>query len=171
MGQESNITPFKIKEQGRGIMYSLLVWFSVLALVVLDQLSKIVVWKFFCTDFVEGNGIGITCYKNYEFAFSIPLAGIAIWIIYIAILVFGFIMYFKKETWARYEIVAVIFVLAGVLSNAGERLLGGSVKDFIYLFSGIFNFADIYILIGVVIAIVGTLKSKKTVTPPTSESI
>ncbi len=171
MGEESNIKPFKLKEQTKGIKYSILLWLAVFVLVALDQLSKILVWKFFCTDFVEGNGLGITCYKNYEFAFSIPLAGVAIWIIYIAIIIFGFILYFKKEAWDRYEIVAATLVLAGVLSNAGERLLGGSVKDFIYLFSGIFNFADIYILTGVIIAIIGVLKNKKSVPAPSSENI
>jgi lipoprotein signal peptidase len=46
---------------------------------------------------------------------------------------------------------AWILILAGALANIGERIVLGYVRDFIYIFNGIFNFADGYIILGIVL--------------------
>ncbi len=56
------------------------------------------------------------------------------------------------------------FILAGSIGNGIDRIINGSVIDFInikYFNFPIFNFADLYINIGVFILIIGYLKYKK----------
>ena len=50
---------------------------------------------------------------------------------------------------------AWMLIFAGAASNIGERILLGYVRDFIYItfykWTGVYNAADFYILIGIVI--------------------
>lgn len=88
-------------------------------------------------------------FKNYAFAFSLPLPLPLIYLTYGVILlaIAGYLLTRIRKLDGR-EALAWTLILAGSLSNVGERLATGYVKDFIYLFSGVFNFADFYILCG-----------------------
>lgn len=120
-----------------------LYFFGGLALVALDQLSKFIAAKY------------AAIFRNYEFAFSLSLPDVLMYAYYFIIL--GVIVWY---VWSRHrkftptDSVAWTLILAGAVSNIGERLLLGYVRDFIYIFTGIFNVADFYILLGIILLLV-----------------
>jgi lipoprotein signal peptidase len=58
---------------------------------------------------------------------------------------------FQWGALTRLSRFAWALIVAGAVSNIGERLLLGSVRDYIRLSTGIFNLADGYILMGMFI--------------------
>ena len=104
----------------------------VILLVAIDQVIKYLVLRPFL---------------NYNFAFSLPLPPLLMYIFYAAaiIVIFWYLATRYKEM-DRLTILAWLFIAAGALSNLGERVITGYVKDYIYIFQGIFNLADFYIL-------------------------
>ena len=110
-------------------------------LILLDQFSKL---------FIEQP------FYNFQFAFSLPVPQPLIYIIYI--LVLGGIAYYLSRHYRQLSLFSTIawtFILSGALSNVGERIVLGSVRDFIYInfyhWTGIYNLADFYIIIGIVL--------------------
>lgn len=75
---------------------------------------------------------------------------------------FGFAWYMHKRVEADYDTLGEMLVLVGGTSNFFDRLIYGGVVDFIQISFGrwsfpIFNFADIYIVLGVGIMIYTTI--------------
>jgi lipoprotein signal peptidase len=120
-----------------------------LLLVAADQLSKL--W-------IAQHG---QVFRNYQFAFSTPVPLPLMYLIY-AVILFLIVWYVATHyhKFTPSESLAWVLILAGAVSNIGERSFTGYVKDFIYLFSGVFNFADFYILFGIVLLFIvrGKLK-------------
>lgn len=91
-------------------------------------------------------------FLNTVFAFSLPLSKIAIYAIYIivlAIIANYIIRKYKIFLWS--EKVAWVFILSGSLSNIAERVWLGYVRDWIYIFNGVLNLADFFIIFGILI--------------------
>lgn len=141
----------QIKKDEGSHVGSFVFWFlSVAGLVALDQLVKIFVFKYIPP---QGNNyLALTQFKNFNFAFSLPVPVGIMYGIYSVILLTIFLYLSKnyyllpspsKWAWA--------LIVAGALSNVGERLLTGSVRDFIYIYHGIFNLADGYIIFGILL--------------------
>lgn len=109
-------------------------------LIIIDQLVKI--WA-------TSNA---QIFRNYQFAFSTPLPGVVMYLLYAAImlLIIAYVIA-RHSIFTAWEKLAWTLVLAGSISNIGERILNGYVKDFIYLFTGVFNLADFYILLGIIL--------------------
>ena len=114
-------------------------------LIALDQFSKLI--------FIEESN----CNKNI--AWSIPLAPgffYLFWITIFLILIYSFL---KSQN--HFEKIALTFVLSGAISNMVDRVTRGCVIDFIDLkIWPVFNPADIYITIGVVLLIMIYAKYK-----------
>lgn len=95
-------------------------------------------------------------FLNSRFAFSIPLPQPAIYAVYAALLSLIFRHIAKNfRQMPTAQRVGWLFVLSGSLSNVGERIVLGYVRDFIYILTGIFNLADGYIIMGIVILLFG----------------
>ena len=67
----------------------------------------------------------------------------------------------KLEKWG------ILLIIAGAISNIGDRLMNNFVLDFIFLhykqyYWPAFNFADIYISLGVLIIVIESCKIFKT---------
>lgn len=94
-------------------------------------------------------------FKNYQFAFSLPLP---IWLIYsiyvivLATMVIYSVRHYKYFT--KQQTIAWVLIFAGALSNIGERMTLGYVSDWIYILTGVFNLADFYILAGILILLI-----------------
>jgi lipoprotein signal peptidase len=120
-----------------------LLWVSVFfLLIVADQASKARAEKVFLND---------------QFAFSLPLPLWAIYTVYAAVLA-GAGAYFVRH-FAKFDLrqrAGWLLVWAGALANVGERLVYGQVRDWIYLFNGVFNLADGYILMGVLVLLLNS---------------
>ncbi|MED5016357.1 signal peptidase II [Paenibacillus chibensis] len=99
-------------------------------------------------------------YQNSGAAFS-SFQGYGKWFAYLAIVVVGVIIYYRKKGTIRGFVLdaAAAFLVGGALGNAIDRIVFGKVTDFIVWGSGsgIMNVADLAINAGVLLLIVGTL--------------
>ncbi len=128
------------------LFYGLGVFFM---LIVPDQMTKTLANEIF---------------ENYKFAFSLPVPLVFMYGIYFfAISVILFYVYQNYQKFFNYEKLAWGFILAGAVSNVGERIVLGFVRDWIYIYTGVFNLADGYIILGVLILFIKSLlNTKKT---------
>jgi len=99
-------------------------------------------------------------FRNYDFAFSLQ-APIALMYAVYFVGIFGIILYLKEQYAAisRVNFLAWILILSGAISNVGERLFLSYVRDWIYFYNGVFNLADGYIILGVLVLLL-TSKSE-----------
>ena len=87
-------------------------------------------------------------------------------IIFISILVVFFIMYLLLNSQDILEQWGLFIIICGAIANIIDRSLNGYVIDFIYFhlyqfYWPAFNFADIYISIGIIMIIFNMLKKIK----------
>lgn len=141
-----------------------------IVLLLIDQISKLLVIKF-----LDING-GIELIKNFFYltythntgaAFSI-LTGQRLLLILIAviilILIFNHIR--KNKVEGKLEKIAFSLIIGGSLGNLIDRIIRGYVVDFLdfkifgYDFP-IFNLADTFIVIGVILLLITTLTRKE----------
>lgn len=106
-------------------------------LVAVDQLTK---------------RLPVPMFFNDRFAFSLPLP---VWAMYgIYTMVLGGSVWYVWSRWGvlpGWQKLAWVLVWAGAVSNISERLALGYVRDWIYILTGVFNLADGYILVGMII--------------------
>lgn len=109
-------------------------------------IQKNLVGDFFYLKYVE----------NIWIAFSLPLTGIVLKVLTIILIWVIFWYYYSEEKKKNLKIInaSFMFVLAGALWNWYERVFNGKVIDFIGIkYFSVFNFADIFITIWVVLYI------------------
>ena len=87
-------------------------------------------------------------------------------------LAYGLYFLFTKRNLPISMQIALCFLIGGGIGNLYDRIVHGSVTDFmhmdLYLFqTGVFNFADISIMIGVVVLLVQSFRSKMVKEEPT----
>jgi lipoprotein signal peptidase len=114
-------------------------WFvGLIIFILIDQLTKLAITQ-----------LNWSIFLNDQFAFSLPVPRLIMFLIYFVVLV-G-ISFYVYKTWSRFTDIqrwAWVLVFAGGLSNIGERLVLSYVRDFIPFVGGMLNLADFYILIG-----------------------
>ncbi len=140
---------------------------SILALVV-DQATKILIGLFFALDekwvviphffslhFIENNGAAWSILAS-KVDFLILASLLAIFIIY------RFMYHFKLN---KRNTLAFGLILGGIVGNLMDRVFLGYVRDFLsfrfwnYQYP-IFNFADTFIVIGVLLLIIAIVKGE-----------
>ena len=130
---------------------------------VIDQISKILIIKL-----LEPNEV-ITIIKNFFYiiytnntgsAFSILLDK-RIFLIVVAILIIGILLYYikKNKVDGKLNIIAFSLIIGGSLGNLIDRIVRGYVVDFISIKLGsynfpIFNIADTLIVVGVFLLLI-----------------
>ncbi len=142
------------------------------SLISLDQLSKVWIYKNFevFQSLEVFYFLNFTFVKNYGFAFSFlndeslnlnALIGVLIFFIcvYLAYLIF---LKAHKETLLKNQLISFSLILAGGLGNLLDRLVYGYVIDFIDITFNpyVFNLADSYVTIGLIMYVIFSLKSK-----------
>jgi signal peptidase II len=125
--------------------------FLFVILIVLDQLAKYLASNIF---------------KNYKFAFSLP---VPVWLMYpvyflvVALIVWHVVKYRNSFAWN--SALAWTLILAGAAANIIERIILGYVRDFVYIslsrWTGIYNIADGYIIVGIIILLITYNKNSK----------
>ena len=142
---------------------------SILFLIV-DQITKILV----VNSLVPGENIeiiknifSIIYTNNTGAAFSI-LLGKRIFLIVVAFLIIGVLLYYIKRNKIekKIDIIALSFVIGGSLGNLIDRIVRGYVIDFISIKIGnynfpIFNVADALIVVGVILLLLGAKGGNK----------
>lgn len=138
--------------QGNLKISNLMRWYAtIILLIIIDQITKL-----------AASHLGWSIFLNDKFAFSLPVPTIVMYLIYIVVLV-G-ISFYVSRTWLRFsnmQKLAWCFVYAGGLSNIGERIMIGHVRDFIPIANGILNVADLYILFGLILLLISQRYSAK----------
>lgn len=102
-------------------------------------------------------------FANRNIAFSLPLSGkwlsAFIIVIILGLSLYLFVSWQKLNRWER---IGFISIVSGALSNLFDRLVYGFVIDYLDLkWFAIFNLADVLIVIGAIIVLIGILKSPK----------
>ncbi len=141
-----------------------------LILVILDLISKMLVVNFIdLYSFIQILFfIDITHIHNYGVSFGL-LSGVVhpSILIIIGLLVVFFIYYLMIGSTDYLEEFGLLIILSGAISNIIDRIYNGYVVDFIYIhykdfYWPAFNFADIYITIGIMMILINILiKIKK----------
>lgn len=138
-----------------------------LLLVILDQIIKYIV-KININEFesieIIKNLLNLTYVKNYGAAFSI-LSGNIILLILIAVvtlfIIYKYFIYGKKHS--KLETLTYSLFVGGLLGNLIDRIIHNYVIDYIdvNIFNfPIFNLADTFIVISVIIIIILELKEE-----------
>ncbi|BAF61714.1 signal peptidase II [Candidatus Vesicomyidisocius calyptogenae] len=138
----------------------------VVLLVVCDQLTKLLAYEYLGIDnsIIINEFLSLTFSHNYGAAFSF-LADNSGWQRYflsgISAISSVIISIWILRTPLRYKfkLISLVLILSGAIGNMIDRITNGFVVDFIdFHYSGfnypIFNFADIFISVGVVVLII-----------------
>ena len=139
-------------------------------LVSFDLVSKIIVFNYIdIYDFIPVLFfLEITHIHNFGVSFGLLSGIIASWtLICIGLLVVGFISYLMINSEDSLEKWGLFIIISGAMSNIIDRIINGYVTDFIYFYIGnfswpAFNFADIYISIGILMIIINIILKFKT---------
>ena len=141
-------------------------FFIFFVLVAFDLLSKKIVFELIdlhtfipLTFFLD-----LTHIHNFGVSFGLFSGLISPWILIIlGLLVVAFIFYLMKSASGTLEEWGLLIIISGAISNIIDRILNGYVIDFIYFhyksfFWPTFNFADIYITIGIIMIVINVLR-------------
>lgn len=102
-------------------------------------------------------------FYNFQFAFSLPVPLWQMYPIYACVSV-AMIFYVLKN-YRKFNLASQIawtLIFAGAACNIIERIFLGYVRDFIYItfyrWTGVYNLADGYIIIGIILLLLGSSK-------------
>lgn len=144
------------------------VYILAIAIFIIDQISKalistylklnesiVVIKDFFYLRYINNTGASWGILSNSRILLVI--------LSLIAIIILIRYMYNFKKT--KLNLVGFGFLLGGILGNLADRLLYGYVKDFldIIIFNydfPVFNIADIFIVLGVIILIISIIRGE-----------
>lgn len=136
---------------------------------IIDLLSKYIVSKTIAINesvVLINHFLNITYVKNTGAAWSILSSNTFLITIISIIIIVGIIFYIRKYSNQRkLEIIAYAMLLGGSIGNLFNRIINGYVIDFISinLFGWnypIFNLADIFIVLGVMLYMVDTWRNQ-----------
>lgn len=141
----------------------------------LDQITK---WM--ATEFLLGEGRIEVVGKLFSFVYALnegaflslgsewpPLLRLIVLTILPGLLLIGFMVYMlRSEKHGKGMSIAFALVAAGGLGNIIDRVLAGKVVDFMHMDfgifqTGVFNVADIYIMVGVGILLIQIWRDRK----------
>jgi signal peptidase II len=137
--------------------------FIIVANILLDQLSKIIVRKAIAENEV------IQVFKNYFILTKVENTGaflsagnnlpdflrvILLTILPIVVLLYGLWFVFKHQNIPALMQIGICFLIGGGIGNIFDRVLYGSVTDFLFMDfvifrTGVFNVADMSIMVGI----------------------
>ena len=124
-------------------------------LIILDQLSKYI----FRNTSIDFGFIALTPTRNTGISFGL-FQGTTILISVISIIVLAALYYFRKEF--KGKEIYVSLISAGIIGNLIDRIVNGYVFDFLNLkWWPVFNLADSFIFIGVILYIISVLAHEK----------
>lgn len=144
-------------------------WIMIVVLIFIDQLVKILIDRnmFFGESIsLIGDFFHITYVQNRGIAFGIFQGKVDLISIATVIAIIGIIVYFLKNVKKSnlFERMAYIFIISGAIGNMIDRLTRGYVVDMIDfrgIWSFVFNIADVYINLGVILLLLDLLVKRR----------
>ena len=152
--------------------------------IAIDQISKVlvennvvpgsespIIGDYFTLHYVKNAG----AFLGMGSDFNPILKTILLLILPIAVLLFVVIHLFKDKTMDRFSVIGFCFVVGGGIANIFDRLLYGEVTDFLHidlggpLRTGIFNIADVSVMVGMGFLLLANFKGKKKTPEPKEE--
>lgn len=134
---------------------------SSMFLIVLDFITKLLVVEFLKADIVLISNIIYLTFVTNTGTFWGLFSDINIFFVFLSLVILGLLVYIiiKKTKLNKINTYLYSLVISGIVGNLIDRIIRGYVVDFIgiRLFSynfPIFNFADLYIVIGVLLFII-----------------
>lgn len=146
-----------MNKMGNSIIKKYYKLYFILLLIIIDFISK------YSFNFYLGDNkvnlindiIFLKIYKNTWIAFSIELPYLKLLTIIIIFLIIVYYLKYEKPKNNNLINSSFIFIIAWAIWNARERLLFWKVTDFIWIkYFSVFNFADIYINIWIILYLV-----------------
>jgi signal peptidase II len=105
---------------------------------------------------VIGHVVGITNVRNSGAAFGFAPAGAGFFLIASIVVAIGLVVYVARNPGSEWNNAVLGLILGGTLGNGYDRIVYGTVTDFInFHFWPVFNVADSAISVGVVLLIAG----------------
>ena len=140
-----------------------------LLLVLFDILSKYIVFNYIdLYQFIKITYFfDITHIHNFGVSFGLFAGTIpALVLVIIGLFVTAFVLYLYINSSEFLERWGLFIIICGAIGNIVDRFINGYVIDFLYLhinqyYWPAFNFADIYISIGIIMIIVNMVKKIK----------
>ena len=137
-----------------------------LLLVLLDILSKYIVFNYIdLYQFIKITYFfDITHIHNFGVSFGLFAGTIpALVLVIIGLFVTAFVLYLYINSSEFLERWGLFIIICGAIGNIVDRFINGYVIDFLYLhinqyYWPAFNFADIYISLGIIMIIVNMVK-------------
>ena len=126
-----------------------------LLLIIIDQISKLFVLKFYSTSIVGNELLGIELVYNTGLAFGFNDGNVKniFLTVFVLIVILNFIIN-QIERIDKRTIIALSLVISGGIGNLIDRFLRGSVVDFIKIYKiPNFNFADFFVVVGWILLI------------------
>ena len=142
---------------------------GIAVLIIIDQAVKILVDRYMIfgdTIPVINNFFHITYVQNRGIAFGIFQGKVDVISIATIAAILGIIIYFLKNVKKSnlFERMAYVFIISGAIGNMIDRLLRGYVVDMIDfrgIWSVVFNIADVYINLGVILLLLDLLLKRR----------
>jgi signal peptidase II len=107
---------------------------------------------------VVGHLIGITNMHNSGAAFGVAPAGAGFFLVAAVVIAVGLVVYVARTPGELWTDAALGLIMGGTLGNGYDRVMFGTVTDFINVhFWPVFNVADSAVSIGVVALVAGYL--------------
>ncbi len=99
-----------------------------------------------------------------------PAKTLLLLILPLAALAYGFIYLLTQKNLPRIPVIAISFLIGGGLGNMIDRALYGSVTDFLHIDfgliqTGVFNMADVSVMVGVFVILVYAYFFQPKITP------
>tara|TARA_Y100000590_G_C15707241_1_gene1009082 strand:- start:2103 stop:2555 length:453 start_codon:yes stop_codon:yes gene_type:complete len=141
----------------------------VITLILIDFFSKKIIFNYielnqiiFINPFLD-----FTHIHNYGISFGLFAGTLPAWLIaLLGIIITIFLYFWMIKTDNEIEKIGILLIISGAISNIGDRILNNYVLDFIFLhynnfYWPAFNFADIYISIGIILVIIESYRMFK----------
>ena len=157
---------------------SLFISFLIIFNIVIDQVSKIwvrasvvkgskseIIGDYLTLHNVENSG----AFLGMGSDLNPTMRAIFLLIIPIAVMAYVLFLVFKNKNLDTFSLIGFCCVLGGGMANIYDRFMYGSVTDFFHIDlggvfrTGIFNVADMSVMLGLGLLIFGNFKKKETV--------
>jgi signal peptidase II len=110
---------------------------------------------------VVGHLVGLTNVRNSGAAFGLVPAGAGVFMVASMVVAIALVVYVARTPTSLWAGVVLGLILGGTIGNGFDRLVYGTVTDFVDVhFWPVFNVADSAISIGVVLLIAGNVLRK-----------
>jgi signal peptidase II len=148
----------------------------IIGTIAVDQISKVIV-RANVTPYQESNILGsYFTLNNVENTGAFLGMGSdlhptikLIFLLILPVLVLGYLIYyiFKNKEMDAYGLIALCSIAGGGIANVFDRIVYGSVTDFLHINlgggirTGIFNMADLSVTTGMIILLIGSFMQRK----------